>query len=1076
MSRLAGQAARIAGRALLATASIALGFAAVLTIAAGALIWRLSEGPIELKGLIPRLDALIDAEAAPMRVQVGSLALAWEGWRGGVDRPVDLRLGGLVLADASGTEFARIPRAELSLSFGWLLLGRVVPRAIEIEGAHIRAVRTAEGEVSLGFVGDAALADASEGTGKPFAELLAELARPYEDDRSNVRALRPRWTQLRRVRIAGADLVLVDRRLGTVWHAPWAGFDLARHRAGGVTASADLEVELGGRTVPLAGQAAMPAGGQGAQVQLRFGQLDPAAVARAIPDLKPLAALQAPLQGTARLDLGPDFAWRTGELHAELGEGAVQVGQGLVPILGATLSADAVPDHARLRQLRLVLAGAKGAGPVAQARGELSRADGHLFGTLEAELDQVAMADLSRYWPGDAVRGARNWVTRNVTAGTARAAHVSLAVRANENGSDLVLSQLGGHISGDDLTIHWLRPVPPVEHVRAELTLLSPDALLITTQGGREAGTAQAGILARNGSVKVTHLEDKDQYGDIQVDLVGSVPDTLALLRQPRLHLLDKHPMELRNPSGQAMAKLSLNLLLDERVTFDSIPIHATGQLSALHLSGVLAKQDLDHGLLDLDVDNDGMRLDGTGDIGGIPAEIGIQRDFRAGPVTQVVQRYTVSASPTAQQLASFGLDSGGAVSGSLGLQATVLERRSGAGEADIQGDLKGAELKIAPLGWSKPRGPAAAASARVLLNQDKIVGIDRLELQGEGFSVGGAVDFAGGQPEVVRLDRVVLGNTRGVGDVRLAAGPGDPVRLTFAGSSLDLSARLAQQGLGKSTPGADEPGKPWAADLGFGRILLGENRALSEVTAHAESDGRVLTHARIQGRTGQADGFSVVIAPEVSGAGRRLTIEAADAGALLRALNLLGSVAGGTLALSARYDDTRAGHPLYGTAGISSFRLRDAPAATRLLQAMTLYGLVSALRGPGLGFSSLVAPFRLEGDVLQLDDARASSPSLGFTARGRIDLARRVADVRGTIVPAYLFNSMLGRIPILGNLFSPEKGGGVFAATYAVTGRLDDPAVTINPLAALTPGFLRGLFGILPGGGVGQSRAAAVP
>ena len=73
--------------------------------------------------------------------------------------------------------------------------------------------------------------------------------------------------------------------------------------------------------------------------------------------------------------------------------------------------------------------------------------------------------------------------------------------------------------------------------------------------------------------------------------------------------------------------------------------------------------------------------------------------------------------------------------------------------------------------------------------------------------------------------------------------------------------------------------------------------------------------------------------------------------------------------------------------------------------------------------------------------------------------------DIEGTIVPAYMFNALLGNIPILGRLFSPEQGGGLFAATYKVQGPLADPAVTVNPLAALTPGFLRGLFGIFEQG-----------
>ena len=107
------------------------------------------------------------------------------------------------------------------------------------------------------------------------------------------------------------------------------------------------------------------------------------------------------------------------------------------------------------------------------------------------------------------------------------------------------------------------------------------------------------------------------------------------------------------------------------------------------------------------------------------------------------------------------------------------------------------------------------------------------------------------------------------------------------------------------------------------------------------------------------------------------------------------------------------------------------------------------------------MAPFVLTEDTLELGESRAFSPSLGLTAKGRIDLRRNVADLQGTIVPAYFFNSLLGNIPLVGRLFSPEAGGGLFAASYALRGPLGDPRVSVNPLSALTPGFLRGVFGL---------------
>ena len=107
------------------------------------------------------------------------------------------------------------------------------------------------------------------------------------------------------------------------------------------------------------------------------------------------------------------------------------------------------------------------------------------------------------------------------------------------------------------------------------------------------------------------------------------------------------------------------------------------------------------------------------------------------------------------------------------------------------------------------------------------------------------------------------------------------------------------------------------------------------------------------------------------------------------------------------------------------------------------------------------MAPFRLTDSALELTDARAFSQSLGLTAKGRLDLDAQTIDLQGTIVPAYFFNALLGNIPLVGKLFSPERGGGVFAASYTLRGPLADPNVSVNPLAALTPGFLRGLFGL---------------
>jgi hypothetical protein len=231
-----------------------------------------------------------------------------------------------------------------------------------------------------------------------------------------------------------------------------------------------------------------------------------------------------------------------------------------------------------------------------------------------------------------------------------------------------------------------------------------------------------------------------------------------------------------------------------------------------------------------------------------------------------------------------------------------------------------------------------------------------------------------------------------------------------------------------------------------------------------------VVREGRLAGRTGEQGVFEAIITPRGGGQpGRTLTLTAEDAGRLLGAFNVLQNLEGGRLSVLGTYAHDGPGAPLSGIAEMDEFWVRNAPAFAKLLQAMTLFGLVEALSGQGLSFLRMVAPFTLTRETLTLEDARAFSASLGLTARGTLDRRRARVAMEGTIVPAYMINSLLGNIPILGRIFSPERGGGLFAATFRMQGPLDDPQVSVNPLAALTPGFLRGLFGIGQGAAPGQ-------
>ena len=1059
MRMLAGQALRRTGRTIRRVAEIALALAMLAGVALAVLSWRLASGPLDLPWLVPRLeDAANGADPSALRWSIGTAALAWEGFSAGVDRPLDIKLTDVGATTTDGQAFLRVPQVLVSLSIRQLLLGRVVPRAVELRGASLRVIRAADGQlvIDLGDVTTGGQAGAADGEpALTVAAILAELARPLGSDLIHGEAP---LGQLERVRVRDAALVLVDRRMGTEWRVPAVMFDLRRSQAGGAEVIAEATLALGGQTARLAVRGRIDT--EGVVLRGTASALRPALLAAELPGLAFLAAADLPVSLSGTVHLDTSLALRDGELAAVLEAGTIAVARGAMRLAGGTIGLSGTPDAVTLSRLAIDLLPSEGGAVTKVVGSGVLRRDGEGLGVdLTLDGDRVDFADVAGLWPdGVGGKGAKPWVAGNMPAGIATGLHVKLAGRMAADFTDLRLTELSGGFDGEGVTVHWLRPIPPLERGRMRLEFVSPDVIEITVLDGK-----QAGIATPSGLVRITGLAERDQLLDVVVEAAGPLADVVAILRHPRLHLFDRRPIEMRDPAGQAKGRLEiLRLPLEDWITVDDVKLSTSARVTGARLGGIAGGRDLDQGNFDVQASNESLRAQGTARVAGIASKLLVEMDFKPGPASQVIQTVTLGASVDIKQIATLGLDLSAVLDGTAAVDATWRSRRDGRGEVGVKADLTAVRMAVPRLNFTKPAGRPARVELRALLERDRIGAIDRLLVTGEGVDVEAQIAFAEGKPRTVQVARAVLGRaTNARAEVQIPVQAGAPWRVTVAGASLDGTAEFARREP-PAAPG-DPAGTAFVLDAKLDRVVLGEGRALTQVVVRAESDGRVTRQARLTGRVGDgragSGAFDVTIAPVANG--RTLAGNAADAGAFLRALDAVDDMQGGVLTLSGRYDDTRADHALTGQVEIADFRMTQAPALAKLLQAMTLYGLVEIVRGPGLGFSRLEAPFRLVGDALDITDARAFNASLGMTVKGRVDMATHRCDLQGTIVPAYFFNSLLGSIPLLGRLFSNERGGGLFAANYALRGPCGDPTVTLNPLSALTPGFLRGLFGI---------------
>lgn len=1050
-------------RGVLAVAVACLVLAGALGLAVA---WRLSDGPLDLAWAARRIEAAANARGGTSRLAIGGFAVRWRGFEGGARRGLELGLRDVRLVDGGGAALASVGTLDASVSMAGLLRGEVVPRGFAASGLELRLVREADGRVTLdlggielldrgGLAGDG---QAGEADAAGLADSLAELARPPRLDESAAAPGVRHLQQLRSVRLSDAVVTLQDRALGGSWRLDLDRLELERQGAGGVRGAAAARLALGSAVAGIDARAELtPDGGTellATLAPLAAARLQEAANAQPGVDLGPEDLLDAAVQGSARLRLDAALRPVAGTLHAEAGTGRMRVAGAVIGFDRLSVDAEAgwvvpgwtLPQRLSVGRAQAVVHAPNGAWPTTLGgTAAIERAGGRVSGTASATLDHVAFADVGSLWPARLGGQVRPWIVENITGGTARDAAVTVRFDAGEDLRQVRLAAIEGSLVGEDATIWWLRPVPPVERAQAVLTIKDPQTLDIAIASGR-----QGGLALRDGTIHITGLDVKDQFMTLGADVSGPITEVLGILRHPRVRLLDRKPMTMRNPGGAMAGRLGVFLPLNHDLTFDDVKISARARATELRLGGLIAGRDLERGDVRLELTPEQLSVAGQATVGGVAAEISTTLDFRDGPGSQVVQRARAAGRATPRQMVAAGLDTGGIMEGGAGqFTAAYAQRRDGTAELLVGADLREAALGL--VGWKKAVGAPAEASARLVLRGDKLQGIEALRAQGPGMAVEGRAQMVGDRPLLLVLDRVVLGATQGAGQVRLPGGPGEPIRATLSGAVLDLSSQLSGSGKGSEGSGA------WVADVRFDRVLLAGQRGVAGVVAHAEHDGRRLSWLDVT--SGAPEQVQATIRPE--GAGRRVVARAADGGALLRAMDVVDTVQGGALAVDGVYDDGVSPAALSGTAELAGFRVRDAPALGKLLQAVTIFGVVEALSGPGLSFRQATIPFRYDGSVLDFNDARAFSASLGLTARGRIDQRRGVMDLQGTVVPAYVLNSFLGRIPLLGRLFSAEAGGGLVAVNYTLRGPVGNPSVTVNPLSALTPGFLRGLFHI---------------
>ncbi len=1091
---------------------------------------RLLIGPISLGPFASAIEDTLNASVSGLVVHFDEAMLEWSQSEG----RVNLSILGAKIFDKGGHIIAQAPKAELDFNAGALLAGRTELRRFALIGVQVTAVRTKEGTVRLGFrsiEGESdllgAIAGALQNNGQTFAVwgkarnrldrfaiLDARLA--FHDETTGLFIVSPsaNLTVTSHDKLLEASLDAVVEisgvRANVVAEAELLPNGMPRHGAleihglslNALAANSPAFAGLApfGLTLDLTGNVDLKS--DGTVRSLDFGvsgsgvagrpKIDPVVIGisnfrmlgRFDGATKRLALDEFSIQGDALKAKAVghlDVAWKAGTLTTLAGELDVENCAFNIP---DRFAAPVSFDRMALRGAYDYAAGkitldnaVMSTGPLqANLKGTITLA-GEQSPAINAKgtINPIAVRDFLRYWPVGLVEGARSWIAANVSQGHIGQAVLDADIPAGALDQDaLPETSLSLTFPFSGVTAQYIKSMTPLTGGQGEGHLSGDTFRADVTQ-------ASVGPLAvSKGSVVIPELHTSLAPGTIAAHAEGKVSDVLALIDEQPLGYPKRFHIDPKATAGDAILDLSFTVPMLKDLDVDQLGINV--QAKTVNLSLPLGEQHkIDGANLAFAIDGKSLVAQGLAQVNGVPLNFKWTEDFNAAGMTT---RVDVTGTLDEIGRGKLGLPDAGLVFGPSQVAMSLVGHRAQFASATMRADLREAEISVPTINLEKPPGQPAGLTGTLRFGAGGAITVQNFVLSGNAIDVRGAftIDAKSGLASaLLPIVRVGANDDFSVMVKRGAAGGLD---VSVQGKSFDAShvftgskkpqvkaAKAAQQVLVQEDTALKEP-LLFAAKLD--RVLLNGGVVLTGFnTAVAFGANAYLQNFALDAVMPNKEHITGKFTPQPDGS-REIALEANDAGTIIRGLTGFVSMRKGTLAAHATLaSNARANTDLSadykGKLVLRDFAILDQPFFARLFA-------VALQQGRGISFDKLEAPFSAHGKVVTIEDGRGSGSTVGVSFAGQIDRRRNTVDISGTMVPIYGLNSMLGDVPLLGNILASRKGEGMFGLTYTVRGDLDKPSLLVNPLSVLTPGIFRRIFEFATPTASLQSPAARQP
>lgn len=687
----------------------------------------------------------------------------------------------------------------------------------------------------------------------------------------------------------------------------------------------------------------------------------------------------------------------------------------------------------------------------AAAQGTLDWTSGPHLRLGVAASKSTAAAALA-LWPNAAGAPVRGWMGDHLIGGTLES--LRLAVDFDETDLRMMRAQhppMSDRISIDyavkDAAFTFLDGAPPVTGLNASGHSSGRATRLTASTGAMEAGPGRR-IDFSDGVIAFPNAEQKPPEMSVSARGKGSLDALGELLAKPAFARVASLPIDPKTTKGQFDGTFTYRTKLTAEYDPKLSSIDVAARVENFSADHVVGKEKLESAILTVNVAGGNTHIVGAGKILGAPATVELTRS--GDEAGQGLIAFSIDEAGRAKAGLPFGASVAGPVGVKIAGQIGALHP-----QAQIELDLTKTGLNYPAPGFFKPPGRAAKATFAYREDERGGATLDQIVYDGSGQMAKGTMQLgADGGLVSAKFGQIRFspGDSLEIEAVRT----GDRLKIVARGAAVD--ARPFLKSIGSPSDSA-HPGGEFDLDMSA-TLLSGANRQLiSNAELHMSRKGNRLQALDFSGMQGGDK-----LKGELKGqeeASPVLRVTTSDAGALLAFLDIYGHMEGGRLTCDLRLADGGLSGPL----DIENFTLRGEPAMRSFANAPNNEQFSSKFKiDPNVvAFARLHALLDKKNGRLTIRDGTIASPNIGSTLEGWIDFDRDAMDLTGVFVPAYGVNNLFGQLPVLGLVLGGGDQEGLIGLNYRVTGRPSAPVLSVNPLSAIAPGFLRKIFGVLP-------------